>query len=119
MSGMWALVLLELVLELGVWLALRVLVSWPSMSANCSLVLLLWQGFDHEWVEKVGLLVVKLVIGLVVEVFSQLRLLSTGTILGPETGKAVWPGWMMLDRDLGDERPLLWICLEHYEAFGR
>ena len=68
------------------------LVSWPSISANCLLVLSLQQGFDHEQVEEVGLLVVKLVIGLVVEVFSQLRLLSTGTILGPETGKAVWPG---------------------------
>ena len=61
-SGMWALVPLELVLGLGVWLALSVLASQPSMSANCSLVLLLQQGFDCEWVEKVGLLAVKLVI---------------------------------------------------------
>jgi len=106
MSGMWALVLLELVLELGVWLALRVLVSWLSMSANCSLVLLLWQGFDHEWVEKVGLLVVKLVIGLVVEAFFQLGSLSTGTILGLRTSKAVQPDWIVLDGNFGDDWPL-------------
>ena len=68
------------------------LASWPSTSANCSLVWLLQQGFDCEWVEKVGLLAVKLVIGLVAEASSQLGSLSTGTILGPETGKAVWPG---------------------------
>jgi len=76
------------------------------MLANCLLVLLLWQGFDCEWVEEVGLLAVKLVIGLVVEASSQLGSLSTGTILGPETGKAVWPGWIVLDGDLGDDWPL-------------
>ena len=69
MLGMWALVSLRLVLGPEVWLALRVLVSQPSMLANCSLVLLLQWGFDHEWVEEVGLLAVKLVIGLVVEAF--------------------------------------------------
>ena len=42
-------------------------VSQPSMSANCSLVLSLWQDFDHEWVEEVGLLAVRLVIGLIAE----------------------------------------------------
>jgi len=42
-----------------------ILASQPSISANCSLVLLLWQGFDCEQVEKVSLLAVKLVIGLV------------------------------------------------------
>jgi len=43
-------------------------------------------------VEEVGLLAVKLVIGLVVEVFSQLESLSIETILGPEIGKAVQLG---------------------------
>jgi len=62
---MWALVPLELVLGPGVWLELRVLASRPSTSANCSLVLLLWRGFDCEQVEKVGLLAIKLVIELV------------------------------------------------------
>jgi len=57
------------------------------MSANCSLVLLLQQCFDHEQVEEVGLLDVKLVIGLVAEVFSQLESLSTETILGLRIGK--------------------------------
>jgi len=42
-----------------------VFASQPSMSANCSLVLLLWQDFDHEWVKEVGLLAVILVIGLI------------------------------------------------------
>ena len=37
---------------------------------------------------------------------SQLGLLSTRTILGPGTGKAVWPEWTVLNRDLGDEWPL-------------
>jgi len=76
------------------------------MLANCSLVLLLWQDFDYEWGEDVGLLTVKLVIGLVAEASSQLGSLSTKTILGPGTGKAVWPGWTVLDGDLRDEWPL-------------
>jgi len=47
---------------------------------------------DCERVENVGLLtVVVLVIGLV-GAFSQLGLLPTGMILGPGTGKTVWPG---------------------------
>ncbi len=58
---------------------------------------------NYERVEKVGLLAVKLVIGLVVEVSSQLGLLSTGMILGPGTGKTVWPGWIVLEGDLRDE----------------
>jgi len=37
------------------------------MSANCSLVFLLQQGFDYERVEEVGLLVV---VGLVAELSS-------------------------------------------------
>jgi len=37
------------------------------MSANYLLVLSLQQGFDHEQVKEVGLLVIKLVIGLVAE----------------------------------------------------
>ena len=69
--------------------------------------------------EEVGLLAVKLVIGLVVEVSSQLESLSIETILGPEIGKAVQLGWMVLDRDLGDEWSLWWICLEHCRVFGR
>ena len=85
--GMWALVPLELVLGLGVWLALSVL---ASMAANYLLVLLFWQGFDHKWVEKVGLLAVRLVIELVAGAFSQLGSLSAGTILRLGTGKTVW-----------------------------
>jgi len=46
---------------------------------------------DHEQVEEVDLLAVKLVIGLVVGASSQLELLSAGIILGPEIGKTVWP----------------------------
>jgi len=65
-SEIYALVSLELVLELGVWLALRVFTSQQSMLANYLLVLLLWYGFDHEWVEEVSLLDVRLVIELVV-----------------------------------------------------
>jgi len=61
---------------------------------------------NHERVEEVGLLAVKLVIGLVVEVSSQLGSLSAGTILGPETGETVQPDWIVLEGDLGDEQPL-------------
>ena len=86
---MWALVPLELVLGPGVWLALRVLASQPSTSANCSLVLLLWWDFDHERVKDISLLDIELVLGLVVGVFSQLGSLSTGMILGPGTDKTV------------------------------
>ena len=86
---MWALVPLELVLELGVWLVLSIFVSWPSTSTNCSLVLSLWQGFDYEWVEEVDLLDVRLVIRLVAGASSQLESLSTGTILGSRTGETV------------------------------
>ena len=67
------------------------LVSWPSTSASCSLVLSLQQGLDCEQVEDVGLLAILLVIGLV-GASSQLELLSTGTILGPGTGKTIWLG---------------------------
>ena len=78
------------------------LASRPSTSANCSLVLLLRWGFDHEQVEEVSLLAVKLVIGLVVGASSQLESLSTGMILGPGTGKAVQPDWIVLEEDLID-----------------
>ena len=118
-SGMWALVPLELVLGLGVWLVLRVLASWLSTLASCSLVLSLCWGLDHEWVEEVGLLAVKLVIGLVVGASSQLGSLSAGMILGPGTGETVRLGWIVLEEDFGDEWPLWWICLEHRGAFGR
>jgi len=118
-SGMWTLVPLELVLGLGVWLALRVLASQLSTSASCSLVLSLCQSLDCKWVEEVGLLAVKLVIGLVVGVSSQLGSLSAGMILGPGTGKTVWLDWIVLEGDLKDKWPLWWICLEHCGAFGR
>ena len=59
------------------------------MSANCSLVLSFQQSLDLEWVEDISLLAIKLVIGLVAGAFSQLRLLSTGTILGPGIYEAV------------------------------
>ena len=63
------------------------------MSANCSLVLSLRQGFDHEQVEDVGLLaVIVLVVGLVVKASSQLGLLSTEMILGPRTNNPAWLG---------------------------
>jgi len=114
-----ALVLLELVLGLEVWLELRVLASWLSTSASCLLVLLLRQGLDYEQVKNVDLLaVVVLVIGLA-GAFSQLGSLSVEMILGPGTGKTVRPGWIVLEGDLRDERPLWWICLEHHGAFGR
>ena len=63
--------------------------SQPSTSANYSLVLLLQQGFDHEQVEDVGLLAVKLVLELVVGASSKLGSLFTVTILRPGTGEAV------------------------------
>ena len=62
-------------------------------------------SFDHEQVEEVGLLAVKLVLGLVVGASSQLGSLSIGTILGPGTGETVRAGWIVLEGDLGDERP--------------
>ena len=84
---------------------LRVLASRPSTSANCSLVFSLRQGFDHERVEEVGLLAVKLVLELVVGASFQLGSLSAEMILGPGTGEIVWPGWIVLEGDLRDERP--------------
>ena len=64
---MQALVSLESVLELEVWLVLRVFMSWPSMLANYSLVLLLQQDFNCEQVKEVDLLDIRLVTGLVME----------------------------------------------------
>jgi len=61
---------------------------------------------DHEQVEEVGLLAVKLVIGLVVGASSQLGSLSAGMILGPGTGKTVQLGWIVLEGDFEDEQPL-------------
>ena len=75
-------------------------------------------GFDREQVEDVGLLVAKLVLGLVVGASSQLGSLSAGMIFGPRTGKAIWSGWIVLDGDLRDDQPLWWICLEYCGAFG-
>ena len=74
---------------------------------------------DCEWVEEVGLLTVKLVIGLVVEVFFQLELLSTEMILGLGISETIQPGWLVLERNLEDEWSLWWICLECHRAFGR
>jgi len=84
-----------------------VLASQLSTLASCSLVLVLslqW-GLDHERVEEVGLLAAKLVLGLVVGASSQLESLSTGMILGPGTGETVQAGWIVLEGNLGDERP--------------
>ena len=53
-----------------------------------------------------GLLAVKLVIGLVVGASSQLGSLSAGMILGPGTGETVRLGWIVLEEDFGDEWPL-------------
>jgi len=69
--------------------------SQPSTLANCLLVLSLQWDFDYEQVEEVDLLDIKLVIRLVVGASSQLELLSTVIILGPETGETVWPGWIV------------------------
>jgi len=118
-SGMQALVPLELVLGPGVWLELRVLTSRPSTSASCSLVLSLQQCFDRERVEDVSLLVILLLVLGLAGASSQLGSLSTGTILGPGTGETVLPGWIVLEGDLGDDQPLWWICLECCGAFGR
>jgi len=81
------------------------LTSQLSTLANCSLISL-QRGLDHEQVEDVGLLAVKLVVGLVAETYSQLGSLSVGTILRPGTGEAVWPEWTVLDGDLRDKWPL-------------
>jgi len=71
---------------------LRVLASQPSTSANCLLVLLLRQGFDHERVEDMGLLAILLLVLGLAGASSQLGSLSTGMILGPGTGKTVQAG---------------------------
>ena len=69
-SEIQTLVFLELVLGLGVWLAISVFASHLSTSANCLLVLSLQQGFDYKWVEKLDLLDIRLVVRLVVGKFS-------------------------------------------------
>ena len=84
---------------------LRVLASQPSTSANCLLVLSLRQGFDREQVEDIGLLAILLLVLGLVGASSQFGSLSTGTILGPGTGETVQAGWIVLEGDLGDERP--------------
>jgi len=38
-----------------------------------------------------------------VKASSQLELLSVEIILGPGIGKTVWPDWIVLDRDFGDD----------------
>ena len=82
------------------------LASQPSTSANCSLVLSLRWGFDHERVEDVGLLAILLLVLGLAGASSQLGSLSAGTILGPGTGETVRAGWIVLEGDFGDERPL-------------
>ena len=79
------------------------LASQLSTLASCSLVLSLHRDLNRERVKKVGLLAVKL---LVMGASSQLGSLSTGMILRLEIGETVWPGWIVLEEDLGDERPL-------------
>ena len=106
MSEIQALVSLVLVLEPGVWLELSILASQPSILANFLLVFLLQQGLDHEQVEDIGLLAILLLVIGLAGASSQLGLLFTETILGPGTDKTVWPGWIILKRDLGDEWPL-------------
>ena len=76
----------------GSLIRIKYLVSQPSILANCLLVFLLQQGLDHEQVEDIGLLAILLLVIGLARAFSQLRLLSTETILGPETDKTVWPG---------------------------
>ena len=118
-SGMWALVPLVLVLGPEVWLELSMLASWLSTLANFSLVLSLQQGFDYKWVEDIGLLAVLLLVIELARASSQLGLLFIGMILGPETGKTVWPGWIVLEGNLRDKWSLWWIYLERHGAFGR
>ena len=89
------------------------------MLASYLLVLSLQQSFDCKWVEEVDLLDIRLVIGLVVGASFQLGSLSTEIILGPGTDKTIQLGWKVWDRDLRDDQPLWWICLEYHEAFGR
>ena len=76
------------------------LASRLSTLANCSLVLLLQQSFDHEQVEDVGLLAILLLVLGLVGASSQLGSLSAGTILGPGISKTVQPGWIVLEGDL-------------------
>ena len=82
------------------------LASRPSTSANCLLVFLLQRSFDHERVEDVGLLAILLLVLGLARASSQLGSLSAVTILGPETGKTVWSGWIVLEGDLRDKQPL-------------
>ena len=88
-SKIWVLVPLKLVLGLGIWLALRLFTSWPSMSANYLLVLLLWWNFDCKQIEEVSLLNIRLLVELVVRAFFQLGSLSIEMILRLGTGETV------------------------------
>ena len=98
---MWALVPLKLVLELEIWLELRVFASWPSISANCLLVLLLQWNFDCEQVEEVDLLNVKLVMELVAGASSKSGSLFT------QTGETIQLGSIIWDEDLRNDQ-FLW-----------
>ena len=52
-----------------------------------------------------GLLAILLLVLGLAGASSQLGSLSTETILRLGTGKTVWAGWIVLEGDLGDERP--------------
>ena len=80
---------------------MRVFASQLSTLANCLLVLSLQQDFDHEQVEEVDLLEVRLVAGLVIRVSSQLGSLYIEMILGLGTGE-----WIVQVEDLRDNWPL-------------
>ena len=53
-----------------------------------------------------GLLAILLLVLELAGVSSQLGSLSAEAILGPGTGETVWPGWIILEGNFGDEQPL-------------
>ena len=53
-----------------------------------------------------GLLAILLLVLGLARASSQLGSLSVEMILRPEMGKTVWPGWIVLEGDLGDDQPL-------------
>ena len=61
---------------------------------------------DREQVEDMGLLAILLLVLELAGVSSQLGSLSAEAILGPGTGETVWPGWIILEGNFGDEQPL-------------
>ena len=75
---MWVLVFLELYVEPGIWLALRLLTIQLGISASCLLVL--HQSFDYKQVKEYC----KILGWLIAKVFFQLELLFVRTILEPK-----------------------------------